>query len=673
MRKTIPMFAATVCAAVFVSALSLTFVGVDARPAAAANTTYTAKILGSFETNEGQSIARGVNTSGQVVGQAQKRFPNVTPLQLRAFFWDGGSIEDLGTLGGPTSAARGINDKGQVVGFSRVLATGTEQQAFVAEKDAEGTMHMSPLGTLPKFPSSEAFAINEPGQIVGRSSMLPSSGLIMSGRAFLYENGQMKDLGALPNDSLPEGEEPYDHYSEAWAINDRGQVVGESGSDEDHGKAFLYSGGSMTGLGTLPGQPYSEAFGINNSGQIVGWSYSSRTAVQGRAFIYRNGKMEDLGTLPGDTYSMARAIDEHGRVVGQSRAASGTIPNRAFLWEDGVMKDLDTLIPPDPSLKLLDAYAISESGKIVGSAIKDGLVRPFVLTPNDASAPNTNRTVSPKPDVAIWNNEDVTVTLDATDEGGSNVKEISYSINGDVNTVHGDRTTFDITTEGENTITYFATDHAGNAEEPETFVVGIDKTGPEVNIATPADGAEYLLGETLPAEYTCSDSGSGLDSCVGTVPDGESIDTVSVGQKTFTVRASDKVDNNTSESSTYSVVYDFDGFFSPVDNPDVLNRVRAGSAIPVKFSLGGDQGLDIFAEADGSSFPRSGSMPCGSTDPVDTVEQTVTANSSGLTYDPATDLYTYVWKTQRNWTGCRQLVVKLADGKEYRANFEFTK
>jgi probable HAF family extracellular repeat protein len=530
------------------------------------------------------------------------------------------------------------------------------------------------LGALPGFPSSEAFAINEKGQIVGRSSILPTSGsLIKSGRAFLYrkrENGvwAMDNLGVLS-----EG----DAYSEAWAINDSGQVVGESGIDEDHGQTFLYSDGNMKPLGTLSGQLYSEAFGIDNSGQIVGWLYNSRSSVQGRAFIYRDGKMEDLGTLPDasqpekkDPYSMARAIDEHGRVVGQSWDAGGQ--NRAFLWEDGVMKDLNTLIPADPSLKLLDAYAISESGKIVGSAIKGGLVRPFVLTPNDASAPNTTRTVSP--DVADWNNGDVTVTLDATDEGGSNVKEISYSINGDVNTVHGDRATFDISTEGENTITYFATDNAGNAEEPETFVVGIDKTRPEVNIATPADGAEYLLGETVAAKYTCLDAGSGLDSCVGTLPDGESIDTASVGQKTFTVRASDMVGNSTSESSTYSVVYDFDGFFNPVNNPDVLNRARAGSAIPVKFSLGGDQGLDIFAGPDeGSSVPRSGSIPCGSTDPVDAVEQTVTANSSGLTYDPATDLYTYVWKIQKNWTGCRQLVVKLADGREYRANFEFTK
>jgi probable HAF family extracellular repeat protein len=750
MRKTIVMFAATVCAALFVSALSLTFVSIDARPAAAANTTYTPEVLGSFEAKEGQSIARGVNTSGQVVGQAQKRLPNATsPLQLRAFFWDGGSIEDLGTLGGPTGAARGINDSGQTVGFSRPLPTSNQQQAFVTERGADGTTQLVALGALPDFPSSEAFAINESGQIVGRSSILPASGLIRSGRAFLYrenENGMaaMDNLGVLS-----EG----DTYSEAWAINDSGQVVGESGTDEDHGQAFLYSGGSMKPLGILSGQLYSEAFGIDDSGQIVGWSYTSRSSVQGRAFIYRDGEMKDLGTLKDDSYSMARAIDEHGRVVGQSRDAGSQ--NRAFLWEDGVMTDLNTLIPADPSLKLLDAYAISESGKIVGSAIKDGLVRPFVLTPNDASAPNTTRTVSPGPDVAGWNNEDVTVTLDATDEGGSNVKEVTYRINGDVNTVHGDRATFDITTEGENTITYSATDHAGNTEVPKTLVVRIDKSAPEfscdqpddawhgddvtldctasdggsglansadgnfslstnvadgeetdnastsskvltdaarnsvtagpiggnkvdkkapvVSITTSPSGDEYELGDDVTVSYACTDGGSGTASCSGRVASGGKLDTTRVGQHTFSVDASDEVGNVSLKSLVYHVKYDFTGFFSPVDNPEALNRVKAGSAIPVKFSLGGDQGLGIFAEANGSSFPRSGPIPCDSTDSVDAVEQTVSANSSGLIYDDATNLYTYVWKTRKDWTGCRQLVVKLDDGREYRANFKFFK
>ena len=111
-----------------------------------------------------------------------------------------------------------------------------------------------------------------------------------------------------------------------------------------------------------------------------------------------------------------------------------------------------------------------------------------------------------------------------------------------------------------------------------------------------------------------------------------------------------------------------------MDNPNVLNKVKAGSAIPVKFSLGGDMGLDIFAKAaDGSSFPKSGTMACDSTAPIDTIEQTVRASSSGLTYYAATDRYTYVWKTQKAWTGCRQLVVKLDDGTVHRTNFKLVK
>jgi probable HAF family extracellular repeat protein len=371
---------------------------------------------------------------------------------------------------------------------------------------------------------------------------------------------------------------------------------------------------------------------------------------------------------------MARAVDEQGRVVGQSRDASGQ--NRAFLWEDGVMVDLNTLIPPNSPLKLLDAYAISESGQIVGSAFNEKRqVRAFLLTPNDFTAPNTEATLSPEPNINRWNSNDVAVTLEATDTGGSNVEGIVYSASGsqtiEETTVGGNITSLHITAEGETTITYAARDHAGNVEEPKTISVRIDRSDPEVSIASPADGAEYSLDESVAADYSCSDALSGLDYCRGTVPDGVGIDTASVGQKTFAVEAADKAGNVVSASSIYHVIYDFDGFFSPVDNPDVLNQVKAGSAIPLKFSLGGDHGLDIFDEAGGSGYPSSRPISCDPTDPTDTLERTVSTNSSGLTYDATTDLYTYVWKTRREWSGCRQLVVRLEDGKEYTANFKF--
>jgi len=113
--------------------------------------------------------------------------------------------------------------------------------------------------------------------------------------------------------------------------------------------------------------------------------------------------------------------------------------------------------------------------------------------------------------------------------------------------------------------------------------------------------------------------------------------------------------------------YTFTGFFSPVNNLPTVNSVNAGRAVPVKFSLGGDQGLDIFE----AGYPRSQQIACDSTASVDGIEETVTAGGSSLSYDPASDQYTYVWKTDKAWAGtCRQLVLKLDDGTFHRANFK---
>jgi predicted 3-demethylubiquinone-9 3-methyltransferase (glyoxalase superfamily) len=127
--------------------------------------------------------------------------------------------------------------------------------------------------------------------------------------------------------------------------------------------------------------------------------------------------------------------------------------------------------------------------------------------------------------------------------------------------------------------------------------------------------------------------------------------------------------------------YTFSGFFSPVDHPEVAtNKAKAGSAIPVKFSLGGDQGLDIFATGANTTtnetftYPTSTAMACDSTAQLDAIEETVTAGGNSFQYDSSLDQYTYVWKTDKTWAGtCRQLIVKLDDGTYHRANFQFVK
>lgn len=112
--------------------------------------------------------------------------------------------------------------------------------------------------------------------------------------------------------------------------------------------------------------------------------------------------------------------------------------------------------------------------------------------------------------------------------------------------------------------------------------------------------------------------------------------------------------------------YDFDGFFAPVDNPTTVNVVKAGSAVPVKFSLGGDQGLDIFAPGS----PYSQLIDCDTGLPTDDIEETVNPGQATLTYDATTGQYTYVWKTNRAWSNtCRRLTVALNDGTGHDAIF----
>jgi YVTN family beta-propeller protein len=122
------------------------------------------------------------------------------------------------------------------------------------------------------------------------------------------------------------------------------------------------------------------------------------------------------------------------------------------------------------------------------------------------------------------------------------------------------------------------------------------------------------------------------------------------------------------QSASYTVEYQFSGFFTPVDNPPVFNSAKSGSAIPVKFSLGGDQGLHVLA----SGFPKSQKIACDTSAPLDPVEETAAAAASGLSYDAAANQYTYVWKTDKTWAGtCRQLTLELNDSSAYAANFKF--
>jgi hypothetical protein len=206
-----------------------------------------------------------------------------------------------------------------------------------------------------------------------------------------------------------------------------------------------------------------------------------------------------------------------------------------------------------------------------------------------------------------------------------------------------------------------ATDAAGNVSDEAALSGYVDTEAPQVTLSCPA--GPIAQGSASSATWSASDEGG--SGVAGATSGSVALDSSAIGPKTFTLPAGSVKDNvgHESEAATcdYTVIYDWTGFFRPV--VDGMNVAKAGSAIPIKFSLHGNQGLDVIA----SGSPTFTIKGAGG-------RQTVTAGQSVLTYDPTSDQYTYVWKTDKAWAGkSGTFELKLADGTTHTAEFTFTK
>jgi hypothetical protein len=200
-----------------------------------------------------------------------------------------------------------------------------------------------------------------------------------------------------------------------------------------------------------------------------------------------------------------------------------------------------------------------------------------------------------------------------------------------------------------------ATSSGGTASQ--SVVIKRDATAPALNpVVSPNP---VFLQASASAVSNASDALSGLasESC-------EPVNTATVGAKSVSCSATDQAGNTSSASANYQVIYNFSGFFGPVDNLPVFNEVNADRAIPVRFSLAGNQGLEILTAS-------SQTISCVPNAVIDRIEQTVNATNSRLSYNASTNTYTYVWKTSKSWAKtCRQLVLTLNDGTQHLANFK---
>jgi probable HAF family extracellular repeat protein len=354
-------------------------------------------------------------------------------------------VIDLGTLGGSFSEAFSVNSVAQVAGTSTTTNDATTH-AFLWSK---GRIH--DLGNLPGGSTSGAAAVNLFGQVAGESdneNASPNPFLCFTPnecRAFLWQNGKMKDLGTLRGGNNSAGgwindfgivvgaseftnsidpangftpvhatawvlDVPIDlgtlggPISSANSINDLGQIAGISqfnrvinpntGIPSFHG--FLFDRGRMIDLSTGGGLggDENEGIAINDNRQIVGDAdLPGDTGTH--AFVWQNGVMNDLGTLDGDSSSSAQAIDDTGRIVGWS--GDGESVFRAALWKSGSVTDLNTLVPANTDLYLLIATGTNLDGTIAGLGVSQstGEFHGFLLIPSGGSASTDTNAAEP--------------------------------------------------------------------------------------------------------------------------------------------------------------------------------------------------------------------------------------------------------------------------------------
>lgn len=224
----------------------------------------------------------------------------------------------------------------------------------------------------------------------------------------------------------------------------------------------------------------------------------------------------------------------------------------------------------------------------------------------------------------------------------------------------------DVHTPGTYTITYTATDGAHTASATRKVKV-VDTTPPRLNC--PEQVSAKLPPNTpdksMAVSYAPTATDNGARLTVTTAPASGAL--FPVGVTMVEASATDAAHNKHSCRFAVSVRYQFTGLFRLVGKSREVNSAQAGSDFSLRFSLSGNKGFNIFAPG----YPASSELACNAAEPAE-AQQAVATEQSNFSYDPGADQYTYVWKTAAAWAGtCRQLVIKLSDGSEYRAQFKF--
>ena len=293
-----------------------------------------------------ESTASAINVHGEVTGSVGDFDRGKLETQIAAVWDEKGRVirimPPLPLPGHHHSEGRDINKKGVVAGISGEFFGVFDPIPVLWDQEGKAT----PLQPLPGDTHGIAAALNDLGQVVGESSdrgaRLP---VIWDGTAVPR---------ALPLPKEAEG------FGYAFDINNRGEILGESRP----GSIKWDIDGAPKVLQPLPGFDRANAHAIGRYGLVVGTSVRNGGEESLATKWTRRGTIKSLPPLPGDHSSLAVAVNRFATVLGVSIGGTGRDRVTTIVTWD--RKGRPT---PHPKLRTFDAgfpIDIRDNGEFIG-------------------------------------------------------------------------------------------------------------------------------------------------------------------------------------------------------------------------------------------------------------------------------------------------------------------